>query len=238
VARKNLSRTVIEGGRSHRNIADRRQSHRTERVHTRAWLGQVRLDPECAEETAPRLRERVRKEFSDKLGAAFRWLERQVGRPWAKVEGELLAKFDTRTVAGRHILFGHMLPSVGAGDPEAHRWARVGFIVDANAILRTSRWHQPTWSRLERETSAWSAGRQAAALHRGWWWFRMGPAGAACTDRRCLLLLRCHVRFEGSSYHSTQPVPDRAMTRGDLRRLKALPAELRERVLIAAPPYR
>jgi hypothetical protein len=237
VARRDLSRTVIEGGRTYSNIVDRRQSHRTDRVHTRAWLGQVTLDPECAEETAPRARARVRKDFSDKLGAAFRWLERQVGRPWAKVEGELLAKFDARTVAGRHILFGHMLPSVGTGDPEASR-GRVWYMVDAHGILRTSRWHKPNWSRLQRETNAWTAGRRAAPIHRGWWWFRMVPQGVPCTNRRCLGVLRIHIRFEGSSYHSLQPVPDQAMTRGDLRRLKALPPELRERVLIAAPPYR
>jgi hypothetical protein len=237
VARKDLSRTVIEGGRSYSNIVDRRQSHRTERVHTRAWLGQVRLDPESAEETIPRARARVRKEFSDKLGAAYRWLGRQVGRPWGKVEGELLAKFDARTVAGRHILFGHMLPSVGIGDPEAHRWAMADFIVDAHGILRTSQWYKPTWSRLQRETNTWTAGRRAAPIHRGWWWFRMRPEGAPCTDRRCLLLFGNHASVEGRFYHSMQPVPDRAMTRGDLRRLKALPAELRERVLIAVPPH-
>lgn len=44
------------------------------------------------------------KSFSDRLGPLRRLLRSQVGRPWAKVEGEIRRAFDTRTVIGRHLL--------------------------------------------------------------------------------------------------------------------------------------
>lgn len=44
------------------------------------------------------------KGFSDHLSPLRRWLGKQVGRPWHKVEGEILKGLDTRTVIGRHLL--------------------------------------------------------------------------------------------------------------------------------------
>src|SRR5262245_49780566 len=161
MSKKDLSRTVIEGGRSHANISDRRQSHRTDRARVRAWLGRASLDEDEAESGAPRPRPRVRKTFSDKLGPARRWLERQVGRPWSKVRSELFAKFDARTTAGRHILHGHLLAEVSQGEPERTGWRRPEFVVDARGILRTTSWYRPTKARLRRETAAWAAGRRA-----------------------------------------------------------------------------
>lgn len=44
-----------------------------------------------------------RKHFSDRLGPLERYLQKQVGRPWRKVEGEFLHALDVRTVVGRHL---------------------------------------------------------------------------------------------------------------------------------------
>ena len=44
-----------------------------------------------------------RKEFSDRLGPLKRYLDKQVGRPWRKLEGEFRSAIDTRTVIGRHL---------------------------------------------------------------------------------------------------------------------------------------
>lgn len=44
-----------------------------------------------------------RKEFSDRLGPLERFLRRQAGRPWRKVEAELRQGFDFGTVIGRHL---------------------------------------------------------------------------------------------------------------------------------------
>jgi len=233
MSRKNLSRTVIEGGRSHRNIFDRQNSHCTERARVRVWLSKVRLDMEAANDSDPRHRPRVGKWFSDKLGPARRWLEGQVGRPWSKVNAELLAKFDTRTTAGRHIVQDHMLEWVSRGPPEAtERWKRPEFIVDARGILRTTCWYRPSWAQLKRETRTWTAGRSAKLTHRGWWWLWLRPEGQRCTGWKCPVA--SHRRVEDGYYHSVKIVADHAMSRGDVRRLFALPVELRQQIVIQA----
>lgn len=231
MSRKKVSRTIIEGGRSHRNIFDRRWSHRLERAATRAWLDRVRLDSDAVEASCPRGRPRVHKDFSDKLGPARRWLDRQVGRPWAKVYSELFARFDPRSTAGRHIIHDHVLDWVARSHPEiSSSWNRPEFLVDGQGLLRRSRWYRPTWSRLRRETEAWARGRRAAVTHRGWWWLWMRPDGPPCLDWRCV---RRHEQHQRSRYHALRPVPDGAMSRGDLRRLLALPPELQARIVVA-----
>lgn len=49
--------------------------------------------------------------FSDRLGPLRRYLAKQVGRPWSKIEGEFRKALDTRTVIGRH-LWDHALREV------------------------------------------------------------------------------------------------------------------------------
>jgi hypothetical protein len=44
------------------------------------------------------------KEFNGLLNPLERFLHKQVGRPWRKVEQDVRAAVDTRTVAGRHLL--------------------------------------------------------------------------------------------------------------------------------------
>ena len=44
-----------------------------------------------------------RKRFSDRLGPLRRYLEKQIGRPWRTIEGEIRKALDTRTVIGRHL---------------------------------------------------------------------------------------------------------------------------------------
>lgn len=128
MARKDLSRTVIEGGRYFRNCWERRASHGVERASTRAWLDQVVVDTDEAEESVPPPIRHVGKSFRDKLGPAQRWLASQVGRPWSKVFSELCAKFDTRTVAGRHVVYDHMLDWV-------NRHPLVGHPLDRKSVV-------------------------------------------------------------------------------------------------------
>lgn len=136
---KDLSRTVIEGGRARRNVSDRRQSHREDRTHERAYLRELERDPDAADERSPRRPRKVYKWFHDKLGAAERWLLGHVGRPWRKVEGEILAAFDTRTLAGRHIVHDHLLPyRFGWRGRAKLTWRvhRQTFCVDDQGVLR------------------------------------------------------------------------------------------------------
>jgi hypothetical protein len=128
---KNLARTVIEGGRYHRNCWDRRQSHgehrvREHEVSTRLVKG---ADYDALVYPARRV---VHRSFADKLRPAERWLAKRVGRSWSKTRSELFTRFDTRTTAGRHVLFDHLLTDVAG---ERNAW-RPDYYVDDRGILR------------------------------------------------------------------------------------------------------
>jgi hypothetical protein len=130
---KNLSRTVIEGGRDGYSRFTRRHSHVVERraVHMVEQRLCHSLEPETAE--FPAL-ERAWKSFADKLNPARRWLRSQVGRPWDKVRSELFTRFDTRTTAGRHIVFDHLLREVDTYPPDRYRVR--DFWISPHGILR------------------------------------------------------------------------------------------------------
>lgn len=230
MSRKNLSRTVIEGGRYHRNQYDRDRSHRDERASTRAWLDRTRIDHEEAEYSAPPPRRRVHRMFYDKLSPAMRWLDRHVGQPWSEVYSKLCATFDRRTIAGAHVVDAHLVASVWRGDL-ADRHGRRDFFVDAKGILRRSPTYGRSWQKLRAELLAWSHGCRAANTFMGWWWFRRVPAGNACGEPACRAR---HHHFQGRLFHDgLRDVPDRPLTKGDLRRLARVPDELRCVVLLA-----
>lgn len=148
---KNLARTIIEGGRVGRNKWERRNSHAENRAAERNYLKEVALDPERYDEYDIEPTEHVRKEFNDKLGPIYRWLERQVGRPWDEVRADVAQEFDTRTTAGRHIVYDHMMTSVQIGPEPRYRYSSVpddptasyskhDFYVDDDGILRKKRY--------------------------------------------------------------------------------------------------
>jgi hypothetical protein len=229
VSRKNLSRTVIEGGRYFHNQLQRRGSNRAERASTRAWLDRVEVDLDGAEFTAPPPRRPVRKLFYDKLAPAKRWLASQVGRPWDTVYHELRTTFDRKTIAGNHVV-EHMLDWVQRGEVIHHRYGRDrDFIVDAQGILRHGRFYGRSWSRLRKDALAWAQSRRLVKTHLGWWWFRVTGVGDCCPANRCG---ETHVdvydgKFYVGRYHQVHRVPLRALSPGDLKRLDRLPRELR-----------
>jgi hypothetical protein len=130
---KNLSRTVIEGGRDNFSRWWRRHSNAVHRQATRRASAAELASPEPGHVLYPR-REVVYRGFSDKLSPAARWLDKQVGRPWNHVRGELMRRFDIRTTAGRHIVFDHLLPAVEGSRPAGLR--RVAVFVDRHGLLQ------------------------------------------------------------------------------------------------------
>lgn len=226
MSRKNLSRTVIEGGRYRRNQYDRNHSHRIERATTRAWIDRARADHEEAEFTAPPSRPRVRKLFYDKLAPAMRWIDSRVGRPWNHVYAELCATFDRRTIAGAHVVDAHMLDAVARGDLSV-RGGRRDFYVDAHGILRRGWMYRRSWQKVRRDILAWSRGCRAELTSSGWWWFCRVGAGPRCYDPACRSR---HFTIGNGQYHATQDVADRRLTKGDLRRLARVPEDLRHLV--------
>ena len=236
MSRKNLSRTVIEGGRYYYNSYIRRASHGIARMTTRAWLDRVALDLEEAYATVPLVRPQVHRRFRDKLAPAHRWLVAQVGRPWSKVYSELCARFDTRTVAGRHVVHDHMLDWVTrAGDPLL-RHSRYDLVIDAHGILRKGRWFGHSYPKLRRDVLAWAAGRVCANTYRGWWWFRRVSTGKPCTLGRLCSHAK-HFDIASARYHArdVKLIADRPMSRKSVRHLERLPDELRKLVVVASP---
>ena len=233
MARKDLSRTVIEGGRYYYNAYSRRASHRTERATTRAWLDRVSVDLDEADELAPPSRPRVRKQFYDKLSPAKRWLEAQVGRPWDKVFADLCASFDTRTVAGRHVVHDHLLQWVRRWDVPSPYRRRFELVIDEHGILRKPWWVGVSHKLLRARLIAWSGGRFAASTYRGWWWFTKEAIGPRC-DRpwQCA---RRHDTVGDHAYHAVRFVGVGAVSRGQRAYLERLPADLRDVVVIASP---
>lgn len=129
---KNLSRTVIEGGRARFNRFERRDSNAKARTWERLESARLLTAAEF-DDALYRPRNKVYRAHHDKLGPAERWLSSQVGRPWSKVQSELFSRFDTRTTAGRHVLFDHILRDVGEG---ARSHVPSDFHVDPHGILR------------------------------------------------------------------------------------------------------
>lgn len=152
---KRLERTVIEGGRG--NKWERRNSNRPERAAQRAFLSEVRKDPLNADFEIIEEREHVYKDFRDKLSPMKRWLDAQVGRSWADVRSEIATKFDTRSVAGRHITYDHLLSNVTdtlSGRDDRGRIAEnqtgwnnryPSYYVDGAGLLQRCAVREPSW---------------------------------------------------------------------------------------------
>jgi len=131
---KNLARTVLEAGKGGAGTWKRRRDNRFFRTRSRRAVATLRDADDMDNASLPRFR-RTNRGSDDKLGAAERWLASHVGRPWNKVRGELFARFDTRTTAGRHIVYDHMLPWV-AEAPRLGCHCPPKFVVDRHGILR------------------------------------------------------------------------------------------------------
>ena len=164
MATKRLSRTAIEGGRSGYNKHERRQSYADERARVRDDLRKLVVDADLADDWGLVKRQKVGKDFADKLGPPMRWLRKQAGRPWDEVYSDLKRSFDPRTTAGRHLVYDHMLTWVERG--EDIPWRRPECTVDNDGILRewplTRRQHTGWWRvYYERRRAAWwAAGRK------------------------------------------------------------------------------
>lgn len=195
---KNLARTIIEGGRHKSNKWDRRNSHAENRAAVRNYMSEVRLDPDNYDEYDVEPTEHIRKEFDDKLGPIYRWLNRQVGRPWDEVRADVAKEFDTRTTAGRHIVYDHMLTSVQIGPEFPRYYSRPpedpttsysdhDYYVDDNGILQKKRYlgrrryneRVPAWD--TKQLANWLNGRIVGKVGNKYFWFT--PVGKAKKHR-------------------------------------------------------
>lgn len=190
MATKNLARTAIEGGRVGRNKWERRYSHTTERTSTREFCDKLKHDPDAADDDGffIKKKDRVHKEFNDKLGPMYRWLGQQVGKPWDEVRSEVTKTFDTRTTAGRHIVNDHLLQSVEVTpNPRMAFYRRTGddntsyykhdFYVNGEGTLcqrkyiprRSRRQNIPAWN--TNQLANWLSGRVVGKVGNKYFWY-------------------------------------------------------------------
>ena len=202
MATKNLARTIIEGGRARSNQWERNYSHRRERASMREFLRKACETDEGFDRLSAPQRNRVYKGFADKLGAPRRWLASQVGRPWDKVHAEIFARFDPRTLAGRHIIFDHLLQEVSVHQVTAY-WSWL--YVDRHGILRERaprrtryRWESRS-TELPESLGAWAAGRRVADAGAACFWLEEARTCETCHAGRRTPC--CCPVIEGASAH-------------------------------------
>ncbi|MDP3770430.1 MAG: hypothetical protein Q8R40_05860 [bacterium] len=161
---KNLSRTVIEGGRRGWSKYERRHFTQQERTASRVFLHRLAYDLDLWDERVMPLRQRAYKEFADKLSPAYRWLHSRVGKNWDMSRAILFRKFDTRTTARCHIIFSRLLKEVKSLT-EQHDWRTPEYMVDADGMLThtprpTHRGYQLPLKSYEPEVSKWLNSRR------------------------------------------------------------------------------
>lgn len=181
MATKNLARTVIEGGRTHHHKFERRRLTRCDRHRSRALARLAGRGPD--EECGLLPRQTLSRWQFDRLSAAERWLDSFVGQPWNRVRAKVARKFDTRTVAGQHIVFDHLLPSVrGSGST---RTENALYEVDRGGVLRACPRQWPFRAKyraatLDRRAQAkallWLDGRRVGRRGAHLFWFESTEA--------------------------------------------------------------
>ena len=243
MAAKDLSRTVIEGGRCATNQIDRRLSMRSLRANTRAYLSTARRDPEAADGAAAPVRERVRRTFDDKLNPAYRFLDSRVGKGWNNTIALLAERFDLRTIPGRHVVHDHILREV-APSKEAIGTSRRGpkpYYVDPQGILRKAPRHRRRHERrvvFDREmVLAWLEGRQVGRVGSRLFWF------VAARDASLIRMIarpnRLAVEYALEGARPDDPAPafrqSRPLAKSDVEFFERLDERVRNGILSCAP---
>ncbi len=183
MATKNISRTIIEGGRRTGNKNDRYLSNKKQRAKERGHTHDARTLVDADDVKVAPKRSKVGKSFSDKLAPVYRWLASRSGKNWNKVYSELRETFDTRTIAGAHVVFDHMLSDVTTSLTDVQgEFNR--FFVDKQGILRDRgkrfRYPRRKPAYTVKEVSDWTQGRRV--MDHGTSMFWMVPARVEWTE--------------------------------------------------------
>lgn len=183
---KKLSKTIIEGGRAKGNKWERRHSNSAERASSRDFCKKAIIDNEIVYDDFINDRDKVYKEFDDKLTPVLRWLAKQVGKKWDDVYSEIKQTFDVRTTAGRHIVYDHLIGSVdivpdlrfsyySTGDDNTTS-RKYDFYVEDGILCQRKyigRHHYKYhYTRFDRPSIAsWLDGRMIAKIGNKYYWF-------------------------------------------------------------------
>jgi len=168
MSKKDISRSIIEGGRAKRNKEYRKDSNQQHRAQNRSFSTTAKNLLDADDVGVTPKRKHVGKDFADKLGSAERWLASKVGQPWNDTYSELCNRFDLRTVAGRHAVIDHMLGWVTLPGDVNERWSSK-FHVDDDGILRksTSRRRRYRNGIKQVDINKWANGRRVMDYENG-----------------------------------------------------------------------
>lgn len=180
MATKHLARTPLEAGNTRHYHYVRRVQRRQHRHEAKAFCYRARFDSEMYEAmplpVAPEHRDRrgvSRSEMhADAIGPVRAWIFAQVGRVWDNVYRDIRNQFDTRTLAGWHIVEGHLLAYVDQHGDRTYR----DLFVDDDGVLRERdsrpRYRgSPWWRNLREEERQWLAGRKVGRRGAHLFWF-------------------------------------------------------------------
>lgn len=156
MATKNLARTPLEAGNTPEFQYLRRLQRRARRRDAKAYCRKALRNPDaCDAIRSPNDREYqwvpgyIDNIHDDKLSAVNAWVVAQAGRRWDDVYSDIRRRFDTRTLAGWHIVDAH-LPS--DGEFAVHGWrdgtvsaANGSVFVDEDGVLRFRPDERPAW---------------------------------------------------------------------------------------------
>lgn len=201
MATKNLARTLIEGGRGWYGKYARGVSHSEERALTREFLSRGMREADGFDARAVGKRQQVPKTFEDRLAAPRRWLRSHVGRPWDKVRSEMFERFDPRTLAGRHIIFCHLLKEVRRWDDPKPLYRSDRFLIDRYGILRVidraPREKRCHWSCSEsKQLADWARGRRVGGDAFALYWYVLARECSGCARKQC-----CCPVIDGKTRH-------------------------------------
>jgi hypothetical protein len=234
---RNLSRAIIQGGRSGSSKWSRRYATRIERREVTRYVREVMREAEgevpyavldfesgrieLASEhfggnlVMPR-RQEISPDFADRLGPLNRWLEAHVGRGWEEVYHKL-SRFDRRCVAGRHLVDDHALKLVCHQDD--HGWART-YIVDHDGILCRREDFESTRTRPSRPIrpysfrEEWAGGRKVMDRCGELFWSKHGfLTPFSVEDIEVWNTLRGYDQRTLKGYHRSGYAPKRRLNR-------------------------
>lgn len=193
MATKDLGRTPLEAGNTTEYHETRREVRRQSRHEAKAFCRNAARDPEfCDAMPAPVAPEHRRPGacwpsdmHADAIGPVKRWIHRQVGRLWDDVYSEIRSRFDTRTLAGRHIVEQHLLGYVDTDGSSLHQLRDL--YVDEDGVLRERdtryhRWFSERQTISDRRFVRWLSGRKVGRRGSKLFWF--ASTGAARIEER------------------------------------------------------
>ena len=144
MATRNLSRTIIEGGRYASERWMQRKETKKERIAVKRHLHSVGNIAESYDAWIPFERRSWRPSQNDRLNPLKRFLTSHVGEYWNDVHALLHKRYDMRTIKGYHLIHDHAVGPLGYVDvdPTAYRWwrrFRNELYVDMEGVLRQHR---------------------------------------------------------------------------------------------------